>query len=1785
MSSYDKSRASASGKASSFFHRSKNKADKKNAGDDGRHLAANNDNTSGSVSSRTSRHQRESSVISIDRPSSAESGINMMAGVMTTIPYESVSADHRSPLPVDYLPQGDQMPVRREPLPHQLNKATSDFHQYPSFDHVSTPYLSGPRPPPGAYNITMASTGRQAQYQQWGPPRDSSLAGSHSSRYNSYMTSAGRSSADNLSVLSATPSAPSPTSSYLSPHSPRDGHRLTKFPSGYQTSEGFQLPKPDDDGVIEQMFLALMQKRGWHNLPDQAKRQMVAYPAQKKWTLIYQDALTEWQGEQKRRNTAKVGQYSNVDLSQLPDEEGSPEWYVRKVMENSLDTKGFGSLEVNLRTQQIGWVKRFIECQGQVALTNVLMKLNRRGAMGQAQDAGKGDKNLDREYDIVKCLKALMNNKFGADDALAHQQVLVALATCLISPRLTTRKLVSEVLTFLCHWSDGKGHVKVIEAMDVAKNQQGENGRFDAWMRLVEVTVDGRGKMGSLVGASDEVRSGGIGMENLLMEYAVATLILINMLIDAPEKDLQLRVHIRAQFTACGIKRILTKMESFQYELIDKQIERFRTNEAIDYEDMLERENSSIKDSVDGEVRDLNDPVQIVDAIQQRLKGSKTQDYFISALQHLLLIRDNDGEERLRMFQLVDSMLSYVAMDRRLPDMDLKQSLNFTVQSLLDKLHTDSEARQAFDEATESRQIAEAAMAERDELREKLALGADGLVAKLQKQIDEQARFIEAQRRLTEGLKSELESMQTLRAKEAQRYELETRELYLMLRDAQDVAASNAAKGSKLGDEDPARMQGILDREKLMERLQMQLERQKTVYKLEGRVWGEAIGPSDRLRALREEMDGFGDSGLSAGAPPRDFTNSMLGSVQRSTRIPRKPVSSRIEQADDILEEEAEDTVEDDEGIVYEKPRLVEIKRPVMDPKQAAGMFNELQDKVKRFDASDSEGEGVTTGPSHPSLESQFPVTPSDTEPPKIKVTDTSPRVPAPTTAGGPPPPPPPPPLPGYIPGAPPPVAPSAPGQVPGGPPPPPPPPPPPLPGKLPGAPPPATGGPPPPPPPPPPPMPGKLSGAPPPPPPPPPLPGAKGMPPPPPPPMPGPGAMSGHFLSRQQDFTQAPSLGLSIARPKKKLKALHWEKVDSPVATHWAAHTPSAEEREEKYLELSRKGILDEVEKLFMAKEIKQIGQGTAKKDDKKQIISNDLRKAFEIALAKYSQYSVEKVVQMIIHCDKEVLDNPVVMDFLQKEEICNIPDNTAKLMAPYSKDWTGPEANKENREQDPSELTRQDQIYLQTAFELHHYWKSRMRALALTRSFEADYDEITEKMRQVVNVSESLRDSVSLMNILGLILDIGNYMNDANKQARGFKLSSLARLGMVKDDKNQSTLADLVERIVRHQYPEWGNFADDIAGVLTAQKINIEQLQADAKKYIDNVRNVQMSLDSGNLADPKKFHPQDRVAQVVQRCMKDARRKAEQMQVYLEEMVRTYNDIMAFYGEDPTDENARRDFFSKLALFITDWKKSHTKNVQLEEQRRKNEASMKRKNALKAAQATEGMPVSPTSTGAMDSLLEKLRAAAPQARDQRDRRRRARLKDRHQVRIASGQKMPDLGSEASTQGQAQSEAGGLQLDQNPGSEVTDEDGKTSKTDLLSPTAAKDADAAAAAAAAAGAGGEEDDVAQRAALLLQGMRSGADGTDDPADAEKRENLRRSRRQTADEERRMRRRRREMAQSSASNGDVSGKEDGPGGGGAEVPPTPSAEEFAAAVAAAGVEAVSPTAGENVNGAS
>jgi len=190
------------------------------------------------------------------------------------------------------------------------------------------------------------------------------------------------------------------------------------------------------------------------------------------------------------------------------------------------------------------------------------------------------------------------------------------------------------------------------------------------------------------------------------------------------------------------------------------------------------------------------------------------------------------------------------------------------------------------------------------------------------------------------------------------------------------------------------------------------------------------------------------------------------------------------------------------------------------------------------------------------------------------------------------------------------------------------------------------------------------------------------------------------------------------------------------------------------------------------------------------------------------------------------------------------------------------------------------------------------------------------------------------------------------------------------------------------------------------------------------------------------------------------------------------------------------------------------------MEDTRRRNEASMARKRmnakATNPAAANSGDgagsgSTSPSSTGAMDSLLEKLRAAAPQARDQRDRRRRARLKDRHQIRVASGQTIPDMGD-------LTKDSEGEDLDRTIVSPATSGEGTEAKTSDMATIS------------------EGEDIADRAASLLQGLRGDGDG-ESVAGSQSGSIRVRRRRESADDERRSRRRRRGAATSSTDERD------------------------------------------------
>lgn len=353
----------------------------------------------GTAAARSPRHTTRASVQSVDFSNDPDAtGVAPTAGVITSIPFESMPSETRTPIAVDYLSKADSNPSlqRREPSPHHLAKGLGDFHQYPAWNPaaVHTPNVyshpTGPRPPPHASNVTMTGSSSGAggpRYQQWGRPGSSATGNvpfSHNSSSTFDSSSNSRLSLDQISMHSSVSSNTRGSNYFSSDGSSRtltsshsndnNHHRNTLFPTGSSsrlstattastapvTPDNY-LSRPRDDRVVDQLFLDLMQKRGWQNLPEQAKRQMVAYPASKKWTLVHQDRLTELQGEQKRRQNARQthGHDGPVGLLERADEEGSPEWYVKKVMDDTITSKQLASLSVSLRTQPIRYVVPF----------------------------------------------------------------------------------------------------------------------------------------------------------------------------------------------------------------------------------------------------------------------------------------------------------------------------------------------------------------------------------------------------------------------------------------------------------------------------------------------------------------------------------------------------------------------------------------------------------------------------------------------------------------------------------------------------------------------------------------------------------------------------------------------------------------------------------------------------------------------------------------------------------------------------------------------------------------------------------------------------------------------------------------------------------------------------------------------------------------------------------------------------------------------------------------------------------------------------------------------------------------------------------------------------------------------------------------------------------------------------------------------------------------------------------------------------------------------------------
>src|SRR6266576_2068297 len=204
----------------------------------------------------------------------------------------------------------------------------------------------------------------------------------------------------------------------------------------------------------------------------------------------------------------------------------------------------------------------------------------------------------------------------------------------------------------------------------------------------------------------------------------LANLYLVNAILSGVE-DLDLRVHHRALLDAAGLERVLILCESFGVPSIDTQITYLQ--------DALDEDERKLRERLDQEIlRDLNNPQDVYNAIYAKTDGTKAKSYFLSMMQHLLLIHE-DGQAMVHYFQLLNSLVTDVVLDKKLANAERR--LGLTVERIIAQFNETDRMQAALESMAEARALANKLKLEKESLEGEIAQGVDGLVGRLKEQL------------------------------------------------------------------------------------------------------------------------------------------------------------------------------------------------------------------------------------------------------------------------------------------------------------------------------------------------------------------------------------------------------------------------------------------------------------------------------------------------------------------------------------------------------------------------------------------------------------------------------------------------------------------------------------------------------------------------------------------------------------------------------------------------------------------------------------------------------------------------------------------------------------------------------------------------------------------------------------------------------------------------------------------------------------------------------------------
>ncbi|XP_047440383.1 protein diaphanous homolog 1 isoform X2 [Mugil cephalus] len=419
-----------------------------------------------------------------------------------------------------------------------------------------------------------------------------------------------------------------------------------------------------------------------------------------------------------------VSQYLHTSKAGQNQKESSKSamMYIQELKSDYRDTPLLNCLEslrVSLNNNPVSWVQNFGN-EGLALLLNLLKRLQ--------EDKDELPINgVKCQHEIIRCLKAFMNNKYGLKSMLESDEGIPLLVKA-INPRVPHMmvdavKLLSAI-SILEH-SDNL-HERVLEAI----TEEAERREIERFQPLLA------------------------GLNNPNIALKGGCMQLINALISRGE-ELDFRIHIRSELLRLGLKELLREVRTIENEELRVQLTVF--------DEQAEDDSEDLKARLDDIRTEMDDVKEVFDILVNTVKDSKAETHFLSLMQHLLLIR-TDYWARPQYYKLIDECISQIILHRNGADPDFKcRHLQLNIEELINNMVDQNKVEASEAKASELGKKLDAELTARHELQvemKKLEGDYEQKLQDLSQEKEQLASSKQEREKENEGLQQQLSGLE-----------------------------------------------------------------------------------------------------------------------------------------------------------------------------------------------------------------------------------------------------------------------------------------------------------------------------------------------------------------------------------------------------------------------------------------------------------------------------------------------------------------------------------------------------------------------------------------------------------------------------------------------------------------------------------------------------------------------------------------------------------------------------------------------------------------------------------------------------------------------------------------------------------------------------------------------------------------------------------------------------------------------------------------------------------------